>query len=110
MSRLEIPEDITILVWLFPNPFSHFQSESEIQAPTTITEEQGEFIIEYLIKLYEQMNAASTHQNNPDKPLSVSDSNSPCIQFEAATPSSEMQPNLEVPSANDNIQSQSKVE
>jgi hypothetical protein len=101
---------IAVLAWLFPNPLSGFQSESEPQVRAIITQEQGNLIIEYLAKLYECMNAIANQQNNPNEPTSVSDSNFPYIQSEAATPPNATQPRFEVPAANDNIQPQSEAE
>lgn len=100
---------LTLLSWLFPDPLSTLQENTDMET-FSITQEHGEQIIECLISLTEylenhpsQMNDATSSHPVPD--LLPSDS-----QLDIATPDSAIQSNSEVDSKPDNTESSSKAE
>ena len=101
---------IAILSWLFPNPLSGYQSESETKDSTAITNEQGELIIEYLANLCEQLNAVTSQMDDSDKSIPEPGQNSSYTQSEVATQSAAIQQSLEALSVSDNIRLPSEAE
>lgn len=100
---------LTLLSWLFPDPLSNFQENTNTET-FSITREQGEQIIECLVSLTEYLenhpdetNDATSNHPAPD--LLSSDS-----QLDIATPDSAIQSNLEADSKPDNTESNSKSE
>ena len=100
---------LALLSWLFPDPLSNFQENTDTET-FSITHEQGEQIIECLVSLTEYL------ENHPDETndvisnppvLDLSPSNS---QLDTATPDSAIQSNLEADSKLDNTESNSEVE
>ena len=100
---------LTLLSWLFPDPLSNFQENTATET-FSITQEQGEQIIECLVLLTEYLENHSDETNDAtcicqEHDLLPSDS-----QPEIATPDSAIQSNLEADSKHDNTESNSKVE
>ena len=100
---------LTLLSWLFPNPLYNFQENADTET-FSITQEQGEQIIECLVSLTEYLENHSSQTNDTTSSHPAPDLLPLDSQLDIATPDSAIQLNPEVDSKPDNTESNSKAE
>ncbi|MFR1080485.1 hypothetical protein [Enterocloster sp.] len=113
LTRSEVAWLVTFLLallsWLFPDPLSNFQ-ENTAKETFSITQEQGDQIIECLVSLTEYLENHPNQTNNVTSSHPAPDLLPSGSQLDIATPDSAIQSNPGVDSKPDNTESNSKAE